>query len=177
MLIPVKIYRALTIAILTMTLFGQASFAADTETDAAVDAVRGFNAAIGARDMDAALAFLAEGSVALQLRAVHPGMSDNPPLTADLRKNWQMVAAILFPTTNAYVREVTVTNATADGEVATVWVDTTTRTDRKNESETMALKFSEVYLLVKKSDGWKIAVVADNRQPDNIAVTPDDGAD
>jgi hypothetical protein len=36
----------------------------------------------------------------------------------------------------------------------------------------MVLQFSEVYLLVKKSGQWRIAAVADNRQPDNVPVAP-----
>ncbi len=166
-----KLCSPLVAVFLSITCGIPAALADDA--DPAADVVRQFNAAIGARDMDAALATLAEGSVALQLRAVHPGMSDNPPLTAELKKNWQMVAAILFPTTNAYTREVTVTHATLVGDIATIWTDTITRTDRKNQAGAMELSFSEVYLLVKKADGWRIAVVADNRQPDNIAVTPD----
>jgi ketosteroid isomerase-like protein len=145
---------------------------ADPAADA-VATVRQFNEAIGARDMDTAMAALADGSVQLQLRAIHPGMSDSPPLTADLKKNWQLVGAILFPMTNAYTRELTVTKVIAEGDIATVWTETTTRTERKQGADTPTEQhFSEVYLLVRKPGGWKIAVVADNRQPDNVVIGP-----
>jgi ketosteroid isomerase-like protein len=163
------VLRALIIA----TLLGCLPALADEQADAAAAAVTSFNAAITARDMDTALGLLAEGSVQFQLRPVHPGMSDNPPLTADLPGTWKAVAGILFPMSEVYERTASVTQATALGEVATVWTDTTTRTMRKDKTEPMELNFSEVYLLVKKPDGWKIAGVADNRKPDNIRV---DGA-
>jgi len=152
-------------------LAGLPAHADDSANAAAV--VERFNAAVTARDMNTAMGALAEGSVQFQLRAVHPGMSDTPPLTADLRGTWKAVAGILFPMSEAYKRTASVTQATAIGEVATVWTDTTTLTLRKDKTEPMELNFSEVYLLVKKPDGWKIAGVADNRKPDNIRV---DGA-
>ena len=117
------------------------------------------------------MAQLADGSVQIQLRPAHPGMSENPPLTADLHKNWQMVGAILFPVTNAYSRELTITSEQFEGELATVWADTVTRTDRKDTDKPMVLTFSELYLLVKKAGEWKIAAVADNRQPDGIRIS------
>jgi hypothetical protein len=45
---------------------------------------------------------------------------------------------------------------------------------RKGKDEPMDLAFSEVYLLIKKSDGWKIAGIADNRKPDTIPVNSAD---
>lgn len=134
------------------------------------DVVRKFNAAISERDIDTALAQLADGGVMIQLRPAHPGMPADPPLTGDLIKTWQMVGAILFPTTDAYSRVAEVTDVMEKGEIATVWADTTTTTHRKNNPEPMVLNFSEMYLLVKKNGDWKIAANADNRQPDTIVV-------
>ena len=100
-------------------------------------------------------------------------MPENPPLTADLKTTWKTVAAILFPMSDVYERKAEIIKAEALGEVATVWANTTTHTVRKGVENPMDLAFSEVYLLVRKPEGWKIAGVADNRQPDNIRV---DGA-
>ena len=144
------------------------SFAADAPTPPQV--VSDFNAAVTARDMDKALAQLAEGSVQFQLRAAHPGMSDNPPLIADLITTWKTVAAILFPSTDSYERKVEVSNTHTDGEAATVWTNTRTTTHRKNVDEPMVLEFTELYMLVNKGGIWKIAGVVDNRQPDSIVV-------
>ncbi len=138
--------------------------------DGPADVVKAFNAAITARDLDAALARLAAGGVVIQLRPAHPGMPAEPPLTGDLVKTWQMVGAILYPSTDAYARVPEITGITEQGEIATVWADTTTTTRRKNVAEPMVLNFSEVYLLVKKGGEWKIAVNADNRAPDTIVV-------
>lgn len=163
-------FRALTLIALGALALNPLPALADEAADEAVAVVERFNAAVTARDMEAAMDTLAEGSVQFQLRAVHPGMSDNPPLTADLRTTWKTVGAILFPISEAYERKSTVTQAQAIGEVATVWANTTTHTLRKGKAEAMDLAFSEVYLLVKKPDGWKIAGIADNRSPDSIRV-------
>ena len=161
------IFRTLLLAVLFVAWPAHADHQSDAGAAAVVE---DFNTAITARDMDTALALLAEGSVQFQLRAVHPGMNENPPLTADLRGIWKAVAGILFPMSETYERTANITEAQARGEVATVWADTTTRTVRKDNGEPMELTFSEVYLLIKKPDGWKIAGIADNRKPDNIRV-------
>jgi ketosteroid isomerase-like protein len=154
-----------------MTLFA-AQTAWSDEADQAAAVVGAFNAAITARDVEAVMATLADGSVQFQLRAVHPGMSDNPPLTADLQTTWKTVGAILFPMSDVYERKSEIASVTAIGDVATVWAETKTHTVRKGKSAAMNLEFTEVYLLVKKSGEWKIAGIADNRQPDNIPVSP-----
>jgi ketosteroid isomerase-like protein len=161
---------ALAALICLLLLISAPLSAADSDPNDPAAVVQEFNAAITAGDIDTALEKLAEGSVQFQLRAVHPGMSDNPPLTADLRVTWQTVGAIVFPMSDVYERVATVTAVEADGDVATVWADTTTHTVRKGKAEPMDLAFSEVYLLVKKQDGWKIAGIADNRKPDTIRV-------
>ncbi|NND54583.1 MAG: nuclear transport factor 2 family protein [Gammaproteobacteria bacterium] len=134
------------------------------------EVVKTFNSAVTERDMDTAMEQLADGGVVLQLRPAHPGMPENPPLTGDLIKTWQVVGAILFPSTEAYSRKPEITSVTEHGDIATVWADTTTTTHRKNVSDPMVLNFSEMYVLVKKSGQWKIAVIGDNRQPDTIVV-------
>jgi ketosteroid isomerase-like protein len=161
---------ALVALICPLLLISAPLSASDIDSNDAVAVVQEFNAAITARDIDTAVATLAEGSVLFQLRAVHPGMSDNPPLTADLRVTWQTVGKILFPMSDAYERVATITAVEADGDIATVWADTTTHTVRKGKEEPMDLAFSEVYLLVRKQDSWKIAGIADNRKPDSIRV-------
>jgi ketosteroid isomerase-like protein len=167
---PISIFRAILAAVALS--FSASCAIADDAADAAAT-VEQFNAAVSARDMDKAMEALADGSVQFQLRAVHPGMSDNPPLTADLAGMWQTVAAILFPMSDAYERKVEIADVRAMGDVATVWTTTATHTVRKNKADSMDLEFTEVYLLVKKPDGWKIAAIADNRQPDNIPVSGD----
>jgi hypothetical protein len=142
---------------------------AEPDTAGPVAVVQAFNAAVTAREIDAALATLAEGSVQIQLRAMHPGMSDNPPLTGDLRKTWQMVGTILFPASESYDRLVEITGATANGDVATVWTNTSTRTVRKGGTAPTDMLFTEVYLLVYKQGRWQIAAIADNRAGSKIA--------
>ena len=169
-----KILNAVTaVFVAAFLLISSIATAADANTPE--ETVLAFNEAIAKRDTAAIQAALAEGSVQIQLRPAHPGMPEDPPLTGDLKKTWEVVAAILFPSTESYIREIDVTQSYSDGEVATVWVNTTTHTQRKQVAESMVLTFSEVYMLVKKDNQWKIAVIADNRAPDNIVVGAETG--
>lgn len=137
----------------------------------AANAVVEFNKAITDRDMDAAMVLLADGGVQYHLHPAHPGMPEDHPLTEDMATMWKTVSAILFPTTDAYERSVTVTNVRADGELAVVWTQTKTITQRKGKTEPMRLEFSEMYFLVNKNNGgWKIAGNATNRPVDEIPV-------
>jgi len=139
--------------------------------ESAADAVKAFNAAVTARDMDTAMSYLADGAVQIQLRAVHPGMPENPPLTADLAQMWKAVAAILFPVSSTYDRTVEITDQKTLGEVSTVWTVTSTHTLSKKEGKApLNNEFSEVYMMVNKGNGWKIAAVADNRGTDETPV-------
>ncbi|RMF98713.1 MAG: DUF4440 domain-containing protein [Gammaproteobacteria bacterium] len=147
---------------------------ADTDHPAAA-VVLTFNRAISARDMETALAQLADGSVQFQLHPAHPGMPADPPLTDDLRKTWQVVAAILFPSTESYLRDVSITAVRADGELATVWAQTRTVTQRKGQQAPMELEFSELYLLANRNgEGWRIIANASNRPVDDVAVASGD---
>ena len=161
------VFRTLLLATFFITFPAHADHQSDAGARAVVE---DFNTAITARDMDTALALLAEGSVQFQLRALHPGMSDSPPLTADLNDTWKAVAGSLFTISESYERVANISQAHAQGYIATVWTNTTTRTVGKDNGEPMELSFSEVYLLIKKPGGWKIAGIADNRKPDNIQV-------
>lgn len=134
------------------------------------DVVEAFNAAINDRNVDAMAATLAEGGVQLTLRPAHPGMPADMPLSSDLQGTWRTVGAVLFSTTESYQREIEVTSSIEDGDLATVWANTTTTSVRKSGDEPMVMNFSELYMLVKKKGTWKIAVYADNRQPDDIEV-------
>jgi hypothetical protein len=161
-------FTAMTLAAVLWVASIPAVIAAEQNTDGPAATVQAFNAAVTARDIDAALASLAEGSVQIQLRPVHPGMGDTPPLTGDLRKNWQMVGAILFPASESYDRLVEITSQTESGDVATVWTNTRSRTVRKGTTSASENAFTEAYLLVQKDGNWLIAAIADNRTPDNI---------
>ena len=137
----------------------------------AARAIVEFNDSVTNRDMDRAMALLAEGSVQYQIHPAHPGMSEEQPLTADMTAMWKTVAAILFPSTDSYERQIEITDIRVDGELATVWTQTKTITQRKGKDEPMVLEFSEIYFLVNKNDsGWLIAGNASNRPVDDIPV-------
>ena len=167
----------MTLAALALLLplawaFQAAAESADAEHPAAAAIVE-FNKAVTERDMETAIALLAEGSVQFNLHPAHPGMPEDHPLTEDMAKGWTVVSSILFPTTDSYERLVTIEDVRADGELATVWTRTRTITRQKGKTEPMVLEFSEMYLVVNKNDtGWRIAGNATNRPVDSIVVGP-----
>lgn len=150
--------------------FGPA-LAADDPAHPAAQAIIEFNDAVTRRDMDTAMALLADGGVQFHLHPAHPGMPEDHPLTEDMATMWRTVSAILFPTTDSYERRVDITDVHVDGELAVVWTRTQTITHRKGKDEPMVLDFSEMYFLVNKNDtGWRIAGTATNRPVDEIPV-------
>lgn len=160
-------------ATLVLAVFGTLQATADSSDTShpAARTIIEFNASVTQRDMDTAMGLLAEGSVQYQIQPAHPGMPEDQPLTADMPTMWKTVAAILFPTTDAYERQVEITDVRVDGELAVVWTQTKTITRRKDKKEPMVLEFSEVYFLVNKNQtGWLIAGNASNRPIDEIPV-------
>jgi len=159
----------LTAVILSLALAGPTI--ADDATHPAAQAILDFNQAVTTQDMDTALALLADGGVQFHLHPAHPGMPEDPPLTEDMATMWKTVSAILFPTTDGYERKIEIVDVHTDGELAVVWTQTKTITQRKDKAEPMVLDFSEMYFLVNKNDtGWRIAGTATNRPVDEIPV-------
>jgi ketosteroid isomerase-like protein len=136
-----------------------------------VDVVRSFNEAITRRDLPAALALVANGSVKFTLHAAHAGMPAAPvgPVTGDLKAHWSQVGSLLFMVTKSYRREPAIIDTRVDGDLATVWAKTASETVER-EGKPSAEQFVELYLLVRTPDGWKIGAIADNRRTDAIAV-------
>jgi len=132
------------------------------------DTVIAFNAAFMAKDKDAAVATLAEGGAQFTLRSQH---EDAPPdqLQSEISGYWTLIAPVLFASTSSYQREVEILDTRADGDVATVWTNTRTNSTRLGANEADLNEFTEVYLLVRTPDGWKIAAIADNRQATKLA--------
>ena len=155
-----------------LCLGGNLTAVADADpTHPAAQAIVDFNLAVTARDMDTAMSLLADGGVQFHLHPAHPGMPEDHPLTEDMTAMWTTVSAILFPTTMSYERRVEVRDVRVDGELAVVWTQTQTITQRKGKTEPMVLDFSEMYFLVNKNDsGWRIAGTATNRPIDQIPV-------
>jgi hypothetical protein len=146
------------------------AMAADNETHPAAQAVLDFNKAITTRDMEPGWPLLAKGAVQFNLHPVHAGMGEDPPLTEDLLALWTTVTTLLFATTEAYERNITITGVQTEGELATVWTETQTSTKREGK-EPNVREFSEMYFLINKDDsGWRIAGTATNRPVDNISV-------
>lgn len=130
-----------------------------------------FNTALSTRDLDLAMALIADGGVQYHLRPAHPGMPTDHALTEDMKTLWQTATAILFPSTESYTRDIKIKNVTVDGELAVVWIDTHVETLMKNANEPRVHDFSEMYFLVNKNDaGWKIAGTATNRPVDELDV-------
>jgi len=161
------VYVGLTVA----ALFGSAGAWAESAPagQGPADVVTAFNRAVTDRDMDSLLAHFLDGGVQFNLRPSHGGLQAGP-LTSELHARWSMVGPVLFGATTAYTRDAEVVDVHAAGEVATVWVNVTTETVLASNGKSSTEAFTEVYLLVRTDDGWRIAGVADNRQPDDIGI-------
>ncbi len=131
------------------------------------DTVIAFNAGITAKDKDAAISTLAEGGAQFTLRSQH---KEAPPdkLQSEISGYWTVVAPVMFASTSAYQREVEILDTQINGDIATVWTKTRTQSTRLGSTETQSNAFTEVYLLIRTSDGWKIAAMADNRQATSL---------
>jgi len=127
------------------------------------DTVLAFNAAFQGEDKDALIATLAQGGAQFTLRSQH---EDLPPgqLQSEISGYWSVIAPVLFASTSSYRRQVEILDSHADGDLATVWARILTRSIRLGTTEPDLNEFTEVYLLIRNPDGWKIAAIADNRQ-------------
>ena len=169
-------FRASTLATLTtglLVLTGQVAAAApETNQAGPAEVVRSFNAAVTDRNLEQLLGHFAEGGVQFNLRPSHGGLQTGP-MTTELTARWSMVGPVLFSATSVYERHAKILDVHATGDVATVWAEVSTRTTMASSGETSSEAFTEVYLLVHRQEGWRIAAVADNRQPDNIGIAAD----
>jgi ketosteroid isomerase-like protein len=162
-----QIKYGVSAAILLVSGMTSTSILADAADDVA-GVVQTFNAAVTARQLDQLLNHFAEGGVQFTIRPSHEGLK-RAGLTEELATRWSMVGPVLFSATKAYTRKAEILDARAIGDLATVWARIDTETvslQGKATTET----FSEVYLLVRSGQDWKIAGIADNRQPDNIGL-------
>ena len=142
-----------------------------TASPDAADVVLSFNEAVTTRaELDDILAHFAAGGVQFTLRPSHQGITPEG-LTTELIAHWSGVAPILFAATSAYSRRAQILDAYVEGAVATVWTRIETQTTLADATETSGESFTEVYMLIETPEGWKIAAIADNRQPDNIDVS------
>ena len=142
--------------------------ASDGEADELVTA---FNQALSNRDMETMLSLLADGAVRFNLRPSHQGLTEDT-LTQDLKLHWQTVGSVLFSVTETYQRSIQVTAVHVDADLATVWVETQTRSVSRSDGSESLGEFSEVYLLARKdSMTWQIIGMADNRESDDLSVS------
>lgn len=134
------------------------------------EVVQAFNRALTERKLTDATALLAPGSVQYTLRAAHAGVAPSATsITGDLKTHWNQIGPVLFSVTTTYQRVPTVLDTHVDGDLATVWVQVASETVERG-GKSRKDSFSEVYLLVKTGDGWRIGAIADNRGTDQMAV-------
>lgn len=163
-----RIKTLLVILSANAALLGAPAWCGDAPADPA-DSVRAFAAAINERDLESLLGQLHDGGVHFNFRPSHQGQGATET-TSELVPRWSMVAPVLFSTTESYRREIEILDTEVHGEIATVWAAVRTETVMRNSGKQNADAFTEVYLLVATPDGWKIAGVADNRQPNDVGM-------
>jgi ketosteroid isomerase-like protein len=161
MSLSLRILTAIIALILGSTLASAASGGPE-------DTVNAFNEGFSAKDKDAVIATLAEGGAQFTLRSQH---EDAPPenLQSEITAYWTLIAPVLFASTSSYQREIEITEAKANGDIATVWTNSRIKSTRLGSDEATISEFTEVYLLIKTADGWKIAAIGDNRQATKLA--------
>ena len=160
-----KVSLILRVIAITIALTCGASTAAAAGPD---DTVRAFNAAFMAGDKDALVATLAEGGAQFTLRSQHEEM---PPekVQSEISEYWTVIAPVLFASTSSYQREAEIVDTRINGDIATVWTKTSTVSTRIGATKPDRNAFTEVYLLIRTPEGWKIAAIADNRQATALA--------
>ena len=126
------------------------------------DTVGAFNAAFMAKDKDALVATLAEGGAQFTLRSQHEEVAPDK-VQSEIAGYWTVIAPVLFASTSSYQRTAEVIDTRISGDIATVWTNTKTNSTRLGQTKPDQNEFTEVYLVVKTSNGWKIAAIADNR--------------
>lgn len=140
-------------------------------TPAPAAVVTAFCDAITSRDINKALALLAPGSVQFTLRPSHTGIGGQAPaLTSDLRAHWSTVGPVLVSATRSYSRSAEILDSRIEGEIATVWARTRTRTVRSDAPNGRTDEFTELYVLVLKEGKWLIGGVADTRRPNDVGL-------
>lgn len=151
--------------IATGVLIALASTPASAAPASPESVVRAFNAAITARKLDEALDLIADGGVQFNLRAVHGFAADAgpSPLTSDLIAQWRAVGTVLFASTRSYRREVLAATAHSQGDLATVWAEVQTTSERVDAITASSVSFAEAYLLQRRGDRWKIIGMASDR--------------
>lgn len=141
------------------------------KTPGPAEVVQAFNRAITGRDLAAATAHMAKGSVQYTLRSAHAGVATSAGITSDLATHWNTIGPVVLSATSAYKRVPEIVNTRIDGDLATVWAKTTSETvDRNGKSNNAS--FSELYLLVKTASGWQIGAIADNRGTSTLPGAP-----
>ena len=163
------IVKQLMALVVLMGLLPVATLAAGAPENAPADVVQAFNRALTARQLTDATALLAGGSVQFTLRSAHAGVATGPSVTGDLKTHWNQMRPVLFAVTSTYRREPKILDPRVDGDLATVWTEIASETVERS-GKSRKDRFSEVYLLVKTKDGWRIGAVADNRGTDQMPV-------
>jgi len=153
-------------ALAALALLVATPLAAETTPNAAT-VVQAFNDAISNGKVDSARQHLAPGGVQFTLRSMHDGVGP-AQLTTPLTDHWSMILPVIFSSTAHYTRSVEILSAESFGDIATVWADVTTVSQRQGASQAQTSEFTEVYLLIAGPDGWKVASIADNRQASSL---------
>jgi ketosteroid isomerase-like protein len=139
---------------------------------AAEAVVHSFNAAFARKDIEGLVAHFVDGGVQFDLRPAHADQTAPQNLTQELKERWYGVTPILFAATKSYTRTVQVVDSRASADMATVWTKTTAAMVMPDSDKASSNTFTEVYMLVRTPQGWKIGAMMDNRETDTITTAP-----
>jgi hypothetical protein len=153
------ISKTITVSAAIVTLaFSQLAFSAEP-----ADAVVAFNKAFTDNSVEALLDSFAPEGLQYTVTSSHQGITPDA-LAVDARGYWSKIAPVVFATTKSYTRTAKILDTYAIADIATVWAEITTVSERKSGGDAKEQTFKEVYLLIKTENGWKIAGVMDNKK-------------
>ncbi len=166
-----------TVALLSVPAAGSDKANSMTErTVATADAnavravVEAMNLAISERDLPRLADLFADGAVDVRLFPAHsfggPPPEDQMRVEAvNLKDRWHTIAPILFASTASYTRQAADIAVHVDNDLGLAWVDTQTRMVPLGEGAQVHMnRFTEICILRRQDDGWRIVAVTNNRQ-------------
>lgn len=148
-----------TSAVIITLAFSQLAISAENAKPA--DAVMAFNQAFTDNSLEGVLSSFAPGGLQYTVKASHQGVTPDG-LAVDAAEYWSKIAPVIFSMTKSYTRTAKILDTYAIEDIATVWAEVTTVSERSSGTK-QEQTFKETYTLIKTDGGWKIAGVMDNK--------------
>lgn len=124
------------------------------------------NEAITEGQSEQLIKYFATGSIKIDLFKAHDSsqeMAETDVETHKLKDRWRAVLPMLHNISSVYERKVTNINIQLDGDMAVAWMTIETKMVIKVSDEIKKNDFTEIALLKKINNQWKVASLTNNR--------------